>query len=298
MREINIINPAAGQGDAEKFAALDTLRKSYKTKFAGDAELLVYDECIKNPHTHFYIYGGDGTVNEAVNGIMSAGAQQSALISIIPVGTGNDLIRNFTGPKSIETLDVIKYNDRFAINMLNIGFDCEAAKRAGSLKTKPLISGSLAYLAGVTGALLGSFGSRLEITLEDQDGEVHTFSGEYLLCAIANCRYYGGGFCAAPAADYSDGLLDFVLVDKVSRTTFLRMVSDYKNGRHIDRETGKPTERFSDIMHSLKGRKISIAGLDSLCADGEVHSADTIEVSVLPQQIRILSGLSPSLSES
>ena len=76
------------------------------------------------------------------------------------------------------------------------------------------------------------------------------------------------------------------------------MVSDYKNGRHIDRETGKPTERFSDIMHSLKGRKISIAGLDSLCADGEVHSADTIEVSVLPQQIRILSGLSPSLSES
>ena len=275
MREINIINPAAGKGDAVKFAALDSERMSYLTKFAGDAEIYVHEECIK-------------TVNEVVNGIMAAGAQNDALLSIIPVGTGNDFIRNFDGPKTIRRLDVIQYNDRYALNMLNVGFDCDAALRANHFKENTWISGGFAYIAGVMGALAGDYGHYLDIECEDQNGVSHFYSGEFLLCAIANGRFYGGGFEAAPAARCHDGLLDFVLVKKVSKPFFLKMVSLYKKGQHIDAVTGQAIPRFQPILESKRCRKITISGLDAVCADGEVHPVTSLSVSVLPGQIQLM----------
>ncbi|MCI8589959.1 MAG: hypothetical protein HFE77_04530 [Clostridiales bacterium] len=288
MREINIINPAAGKGDAVKFAALDGERMSYLTKFAGDAEIYVYEACIKDPSVHFFVYGGDGTVNEVVNGIMAAGAQNDAMLSVIPVGTGNDLIRCFNGPKTVRLLDVIQYNDRYALNMLNVGFDCAAALRANQLKEKTFVSGGFAYIAGVMGALFSDYGKQLAITLEDHNGVSHSFAGEYLLCAIANGRFYGGGFEAAPAAHYNDGLLDFVLVKKVSKSYFLKMVSSYKNGKHIDAATGQVAPRFQHVLENFKCRKITMEGLDTVCADGEVHPTTSLSVSILPKQIQLL----------
>ncbi|MCI8331932.1 MAG: hypothetical protein HFE78_03830 [Clostridiales bacterium] len=288
MREINIINPAAGKGDAARFASLDGERVSYHTKFATDAECFVLEECKKDADVHFFVYGGDGTVNEVVNGIMAAGAQDSVLLSIIPVGTGNDLIRSFSGPKTIRRLDVIQYNDRYAINMLNIGFDCAAALRANRLKEKQWMTGSFSYIAGVIGSLFSDYGQELAITVEDQNGVIHSFSGEFLLCAIANGRFYGGGFEAAPAARYDDGLFDFVLVKKVSKPYFLKMVSSYKKGKHIDTATDQAAPRFQQVLEHLRGRRITINGLDAVCADGEVHKTASLSASILPGQIQFM----------
>ena len=287
MKKISIVNPAAGQGDAAKFLLSDSDSEVYITKYPSDAQTFVYDTCIREPETHFFIYGGDGTINEVVNGIMDAGAQKTAVISVIPVGTGNDLIRSFEKCSQIHTLDVIRYNDSYAINMLNVGFDCTAAKYACVLKTKPFISGTGAYIAGVLNTLVNGYGQKMNFRIEKENGESEEISGEFLLCAIANCSYYGGGFHASPAAKYNDGLLDVLLVNKVSRAAFLKMVLDYKNGKHIDHITGRANPKFAKILKTFRCRKMYVSGINDLCVDGEIQPAKSVEISVIPNQIRL-----------
>ncbi|MBQ4054612.1 MAG: acylglycerol kinase family protein, partial [Clostridia bacterium] len=124
MRKIMILNPAAGHGDADKLTSPDEKILIYKTKSVGDAERYVTQECRIDPETHFIVCGGDGTVNEVVNGIISAGAGESAMFSIVPTGTGNDFIKNDLEKKKVHKVDVVAINGRYAVNMINIGFDC------------------------------------------------------------------------------------------------------------------------------------------------------------------------------
>ena len=252
MRKINIVNPAAGQGDAERFAKEAQNGETYITKCISDGERFVYEACLADPETHFCVYGGDGTVNEVINGIMKAGAQSKAVFSVIPVGTGNDLLRSFPTDKgSVYDLDVIKYGDNYAINMLNTGFDSDVVKKVATLKKKPLISGSGAYLMGVISTMAASYGQHMSMTVTKDDDTEEEIDGDFLLCAIANCSYYGGGFHAAPSACYNDGILELLLVNKVSRATFLKIVGVYKKGKHIDPETGEVYEEIKRLLLSL-----------------------------------------------
>ncbi len=289
MRKYSIVNPAAGQGDAEKFAKKALTGEVYVTKCVGDAERFVYEACLENAQTHFTVYGGDGTVNEVVNGIMRAGAQTEAAFSVIPVGTGNDLLRSFPERKSgVYTLDVIKFGEKYAVNMLNTGFDSDVVKKVAVLKKKPLISGSGAYIMGVLSALAASFGQHMSLSVVNEDDTVEEFDGNYLLCAVANCIYYGGGFKAAPSACYDDGLLELLLVNKVSRATFLRIIGAYKNGKHIDPQTGEVYPQFKKVLTTRRCKEIRISGIQDLCVDGEIQPITETNITVLKKQIRLI----------
>ena len=288
MRKLGIINPAAGQGDAAKYVNTVITDGLYVTKCIGDAESFVCSECMRDPHTHFFIYGGDGTVNEAVNGIMRAGANESALISVIPVGTGNDLVRSFGKSNIVHNVDVMRYNGRYAINVINFGFDCDTVKRAGVLKTKPLISGSTAYILGAAAPLASSYGMHLKLQYTLENGEKETAEGDYLLCTAANCRFYGGGFLPAPTADCSDGIMDVTAVKKISRRRFASLVLDYKAGRHVDMQTGRPTERFKDVMDVRRCRSFRAEGMRDICVDGEIVLTEKVEIDMPGEQIRIM----------
>ena len=155
MEHIFIINPCAGQGKAVKLiSAIDHAMEGtgytyrvYTTKAAGDAENFVREICEKREQVRFYVCGGDGSFHEAVNG---AKGYPSAEIGVIPVGTGNDFVRNF-GKKGdfMDILsqvegksmpcDVIDINGRYVVNMANIGFDCEVAAKASEWKKKPFL---------------------------------------------------------------------------------------------------------------------------------------------------------------
>ena len=289
MRKISVVNPAAGQGDAERFARESQNGAVYVTTCVSDAERYVIEACREDPETHFFVYGGDGTVNEVINGIMKAGAQSTAAFSVVPVGTGNDLLRSFPSDRTgVYTLDVIKYGDNYAINMLNTGFDSDVVKRVAELKKKPLISGSGAYIMGVIASLASSYGQHMTLDIvRDDDTEEH-IDGDFLLCAIANCTYYGGGFRAAPSASYNDGILELLLVNKVSRATFLRVIGAYKKGDHINPETGEVYPKYSKVLSSRKCKKISISGMSDLCVDGEIQPVTQTEITVMPSQIRLV----------
>ena len=287
MRKIKIVNPAAGRGDAAKFANNSDGVEIYYTKCIGDAERFCTETLLQNPKTHFIVYGGDGTVNEVVNGIMNANANDSALFSVIPVGTGNDLVKSFDGEGTIHEIDVIKYNDRYAVNVINIGFDCAVAGKASKLKSLPLINGSGAYIAGVVTSLAKHYGERIHVKLTTENGIIE-FDDEYLICVIGNCSFYGGGFKAAPLAEYDDGLLDVLLVKKMPRYKFLALINDYRLGKHINPESMTPIDKFSKYATYVKCTAIDISDIENICVDGEVGKVTDFHAEVLKRKVRIM----------
>ncbi len=130
MRTITILNPSAGKGS-------DAGKNCYVTKEAGDCRRFVREECLKDPNVHFNVIGGDGTLNEAVSGIMDAGAGAAASVTAIPAGSGNDTVKTTDtyGPGTELSVDLLTFDgDKYGINMLNIGFDCSVVMRAQRYK--------------------------------------------------------------------------------------------------------------------------------------------------------------------
>jgi Sphingosine kinase and enzymes related to eukaryotic diacylglycerol kinase len=284
MNNIHILNPVAGQGAALKYKSNDYNEVVHITSGIGDAEKFVYDTCLENPDTRFIVYGGDGTLNEVINGIMKSGANNYARISIVPVGTGNDFRRNF--PDSGEyTVDVIKYNGRYSVNIINMGFDCNAVEEMNKWKKVPLISGSPAYVLGVLTTLCKPMGKKLSVEFTDINNNELCYDGEFLLAAIANGAYYGGGFHAAPLSSLTDGLLDVMIVNKIPRLKFFSLVGDYKNGTHMDKNTLKPIKKFEEIINFYKCKSLKINNIDKICVDGEILYESSLEIEVIRQAI-------------
>ena len=128
----------------------------------------------------------------------------------------------------------------------------------------------------------------MKITYKEQDGSLKTFEGDCLLVVAANGAYYGGGFKASPAASVSDGLIDLMIVKKVSKLKFLSLVAGYKKGVHIDSVTGKVNKKFSDFIIFCKCKEVTIEGIKEICADGEIFNTDKAEIGILPGAIKAI----------
>lgn len=287
MQKIHIINPVAGQGKAEQTARgmLPSGEQVYLTAGVGDAERFVREACISNPETHFTVYGGDGTAQEAAAGILSANAGNSARLSVVPVGTGNDLLRSFSNEHAVHCIDALTVNGSYALNIINVGFDSLTVEK--TQRYKKVLPGTAAYIAGLIDTLLHKLGHHLQITVEDENGRTENLSGDYILALCANCKSYGGGFFAAPLADPKDGLIDFIAVKTLSRPTFLRFVSLYKAGKHLNPATGEVTDSLKHLVVYRRCKRVQIKGITSFCADGEVQAAAEIDVSIIPQAINL-----------
>ena len=164
MHHYFIINPAAGQGKAAKLVpAIREYMEGeglpftiYQTKGVGDAMAYVRYMAKKGP-ARFYACGGDGTLNEVVNGLKKFPQCQVALI---PAGTGNDFLRNFTNMENFQdiaaqvageavAIDVLQVNGRRVVNMTNTGFDSAVVAQVAKLKKIPFVAGPLAYVLAV-----------------------------------------------------------------------------------------------------------------------------------------------------
>ena len=286
-KRIGILNPRAGKG-GDRIRERTDLDVLYQTKGPGDARDYVRACALENPQTHFFVFGGDGTVNEAVSGIMLAGAGGQAALTVVPGGSGNNLMRSFEGKTGTRLLDVIRFGDHYAINVVNIGFDCDTVKHTSRLKKLPGIGGTTSYLLGAFGSLFSSYGLQMQFHITTETEETEEIEGEYMLCVIANCQYYGGSFHAAPTAKCDDGLLDVLLVKRVSRMTFLALINDYKRGTHIDACTGAVKPTFQKYMRFLRCKQIQVSGMSDLCADGEIITTEQVQIEVIPKQIRLV----------
>lgn len=283
---LHVLNPLAGKGRAVKLKeSLDEENKVYMSSSSEDASEFIEATCKENPDTCFTVYGGDGTIFRAVNALMNSGYADRASLKIVPVGSGNDFVRSFEGRSGEIPIDVMKFNDKYAVNVINVGFDCEVVRRTTKIKKRPLVTGKMAYIFGVMGELVSKKPLDAKITLTYADGTQEIIEEKILLAAVCNGKWYGGGFQLAPDADASDGLLNVEIIRNVSRSTFIGLVSDYKKGTHVDMETGELKEKFKKYIYYKKCVAVKIEGCHSVCADGEIFEENTVDVSVIPQAI-------------
>jgi len=260
----------------------------YRSKSAGDATHKIEEVCKENPDTHVIVYGGDGSVYESVNAIMNANAGEFAELTVVPFGTGNDFVKSLPKEPGIrKKIDLIKFNDKYSANIINIGFDCDVVRVTEKLKKMKLVRGSIAYAIGVVATVFHKLGKKFDIEFTLEDGSVEHEKGEYLLCVIANGRYYGGGFCCAPNAELDDGIIDVMLVRKISRLRFAKFIGGYKKGLHILPD-GSINPKYKSILIYKRCKALKLDNVMQLCADGEIIDCTDAEISVAHNAITIV----------
>lgn len=305
--QVHIINPKAGRGagggniySAVEKSAAESGGEIIKSEYPGHIEEIAAEVCARDPFAHIIAYGGDGTVGETINGIMKSGAARTASFSVVPLGSGNDFsaYANDSGvfaKVELNKIDVIRVkcgeNVRYFANMMNIGFDCNTVGEADWFKKHTFLQGSAAYVAGVMKTLLQKKTFRGKVTLEgvepfekdEKSTSPEVFEQRILLTAAANSRYCGGGFCAAPLASLTDGLMDVLVVKNISRLRFVSLVGAYHAGSYID-ENGVMQPKFSEILTYRKCRKFTVEGAAHYCLDGEIYPTENcaVEAEVLP----------------
>ena len=287
---VHFMNPVSGSSRyyASTRKAVDELGgQIVVSEHSGQITELIMDALEKDPATHAVVYGGDGTVFEAVNGIMLSGAAETATLSVIPSGSGNDFSSFANDPATLShgesvKIDLVKTTCggkvRYFDNMMNIGFDCSVVYETEKIRAGGVIKGSAAYMAGVAKVLGAKKPIHPTITLsgcvDTATGEPIddvTFSKELLLTACANGKLCGGGFKAAPLAKLTDGLMDVLVISNISRVKFVSLVKDYHDGTFIN-EKGQLKPRFKDVITYVKCRKMEISGIERFCLDGEIFS--------------------------
>ena len=243
-----IVNPAAGGGRALR--SVSWLRERLErrpearlevTRRAGDAEAMAADAA-RRGHDRVIAIGGDGTVQEVVNGLLCNAV--AASMGIVPVGSGNDLARSLGLPSDLpsawrlavghamRSIDVARATNgvgaqRWFASAGGIGFDAQVA--AAMASRRGWHAGRAGYLLTTLAELRRFENRRVELSV---DGVSAT--RDVLFVAIANGAYYGGGMRIAPSALPDDGRLDVCLVGDVSRLTVLRQLPNLYRGTHVE----------------------------------------------------------------
>ncbi len=290
MKQIFIINPTAGKGKSLELVLF--IKSCFEnredeciiriTEYPGHATEIAREYCSREV-CRVYSIGGDGTVNEIVNGM----AGTTSTLGVIPTGSGNDFLRSILAPFDIKemitstingqerSIDLARVNDKYFINISSIGFDAEVVFNANKFKRIPGIPGRLAYLFSIIYTVFQKRISTIKIDIDNKKMDCRI-----LLAAIANGKYYGGGMLPTPDAELNDGLLDICLVSEASRLQILSLFPKYIKGLHGQ----------LDLVSFYKGRKIRIESRESICLniDGEIITAETMEFEVLEKAIKVV----------
>ncbi len=287
MKHIFIINPVAGKGKIQeklkenihlKLRDKEIDYEVYVTKFKGDIENFVADKCKENIQIVFYACGGDGTLHEVINATCK---YENAIVGVIPVGSGNDFIKNFSNfanfsdinlqieGDSIE-IDLLKVNDVYAATVLNIGLDADVAFNMHKFKKIPFIKGSTRYYLSILYCLFSKLGKYIEVKADDND-----IKGSFLIGVVANGQYYGSGYKCAPKAKIDDGILDLCFVKNLSRFKILSLIGSYKKGEHLINPKINKYITYEKIKHA----KIKFNESTNVCMDGEKYTYNEINLS-------------------
>jgi diacylglycerol kinase (ATP) len=219
--------------------------------------------------------GGDGTVNEVVNGLDG----YDVPLGIIPLGTANDFARQVGIPADADhamdvilqrkprRLDTASLNGRRFLNVSTGGVGAEATAETPSEVKESL--GPVAYaIAGVR--KLADFRSRRARFV----GDGFEYEGDFLMFAVGLTQSTGGGTMVTPRASATDGLLDLCVVEGMSRSDFARMTLRVKRGEHL----GQPGVRYVQLP------AITIEGAESISVnvDGEISNAQSLTYRARP----------------
>ncbi len=295
MKYVFIVNPHAGPGGAEariregiSYLEVRDDCEVYLTKGVGDALEYIKNRCESEPGESFRFIacGGDGTINEVINGAVG---HENVSVSCYPCGSGNDFVKSFGGAKRFlnvgklvyaptQKLDLLKVGDRYSDNVVNFGFDTAVAITVNEDRAKTGHGSKGSYAKGIVKGLLKNMNNEFVVTADD---EVLNPDGKALLCTVANGQYVGGSFRCAPRAKTDDGFIEVCLIRPISRLRFIKIIGTYTEGKHLD------DEGMKDVCVYRRAKKVRITGPEGFAysLDGEIIYEDDFTVEIAPAAI-------------
>lgn len=281
MKHVFIINGLASVNRKKKrdfdrlMAAIDRLEGDVEVQYTQPpewgAEQIARAAAQSGGPVRIYACGGDGTLNEVVNG---AAGFDNAAVTNVPLGTGNDFLKIF-GPEyralfsdlpalmdgQQTPFDLMDCNGRLGIDVVCAGVDARIAADVDKYKNLPVVSGIGSYILSlVENVLFRGICRPMRVQMGGQE-----MSGDTAIVCVCNGRHYGGGFMPVGDAMPDDGVLDMLMVPKVSRLTFFRLVGKYASGQY---------RKYPQLITHYHGQEItysSLSGEDVVTVvDGEV----------------------------
>jgi diacylglycerol kinase (ATP) len=300
-----IVNPNAGNKKGKKdWDTISALLKKenlpFTVKFTerkGHAIIFAM-EGIAAGFRKIITVGGDGTLNEVVNGVFSTGVclTKDISLSLIPVGTGNDWGRMFGIPldykKAIKIIRDNKqmlhdvglvsfYNGsekkkRYFINIAGLGFESVVVRRTNIQKDKGR-SGKMIYFYNLLMSLLSYKNTKAEVIIDGERINADVFS-----INIGNGRYCGGGMRQTPNALPDDGFLDMTIINGMGKFEIIRNLKILYDGTILNHP--------KIDGYRCKNVKVSSDSVIYTQADGESLGHTPVEFSILPASINIVYG--------
>ncbi len=300
-----IVNPNAGSRkggkDWEKIKQLiDKTGICYQIRFTETLNhaVLLTQKAIEDGFRNFIAVGGDGTLNEMVNGIFSQTEIETSAfqIGMIPVGTGNDWCRMFNIPINYQkAVDIIVKNitfiqdigkvsfqmdhetkERYFINVTGLGYDALVARKTNAEKVKGKGS-KLSYFLNIFTSLFYYKDEQIRIIADDK--EINTI---FFSMSVGICKYNGGGMMQLPNAVADDGLLDVTIIKKVSKFDLIKSIKKLYDGsitthpKVISFQTSKVTVNSDNKIY--------------IEADGESLGHGPFVFSLLPKALKVIVG--------
>jgi len=299
-----IVNPVAGGHStyrewpsiSKHLIDKDLLSDYVYTEGAGHAMELARDAANAG-YRYLIAVGGDGTVNEVVNGILKSSDSQNIVLGIVSAGTTCSFARSIGIPPNpiksshlltsqnrllvdvgvVEYINEGRHSRRFFVNEADVGFGAvvvEASKKPASYFGRK--TNYLPYIIGGFASLISYKNRRITLRVDNEAEDVY----DCVMVVIANGTYFGGGMQIAPNALPNDGLLDMVLFGDMDKSTMLKIWSMTYKGRHISH----------DKIKLLKIRRADIQCTEKILveADGELLGEGPVSFSVVPSTLNIV----------
>ena len=284
-----LVNPSSGGGKGAK--SLPRIRELaaaagsdvWLSKDAEDLTRLA-KKAVGEGVERLLVAGGDGTFHQVEQGLAGTGCA----MGLVPLGRGNDLARTLQVPEAVEeavefalhepiaSIDVGRVGSFCFAGYCGVGFDSEVAAYLHS--GSRVFKGPMAYPVGVMRNLLFYRSPKVRV---EHDGGV--IEGSRLFVSIVNCRRFGGGMIIAPDASLTDGLLDLVAVDDISRFELLQLFPKVYKGAHVG-------HRAVEIVRTEKVH-ISVDRPMRMFSDGEPMlevDQQGVTVEIWPEALRVV----------
>jgi YegS/Rv2252/BmrU family lipid kinase len=298
-----IVNPAAGGGKAGKdWPGIETLLQKHAIDFDFAFTerrlhaMLLTREKIESGYNKLIVVGGDGTMNEVINGVFAQNKipTDEVMLGMISVGTGNDWGRMFNIPSNyedaIETIKnqktfiqdagLVTYSQsnktwkRYFINIAGMGFDAKVVSKSNNLKSKGKSSPSL-YLMTLFTSLLSYRSIKAKIVIDGL-----TFKRKVFSLSIGIGKYNGGGMMPIPDAVADDGLYSITLIKKMGK---LRVIANIKKLYN-----GKITRHKKVESYTGKIINVDSSSIIHLETDGETLGHSPMEFNIIPRSVKVI----------
>ena len=303
---IAIVNRAAGGGKTDKdWPQISRILERYQIPFEAhytDRRLhasIIARNKIKEGYSRIIVVGGDGTMNEVINGVFAQGriSTTEVMLGMISVGTGNDWARMFNIPADyegavktikeqktfIQDAGLVSYRKngkewkRYFINIAGMGFGAKVVERSNRMKDKGK-SGPMLYFYNIFLSLLGYKAQKADIEI---DGT--SYARNIFAMNVGIGKYNGGGMMPIPHAVADDGLYSITLIKKMGKLNVLANIKRLYNGSITNHSKVETYLAKSIMINSSPRLKVE--------TDGETLGHGPVSFQIIPRSIRVISGV-------